>query len=89
MESAPEYDSAIALEIIQKKQIVDEETLEKELLDENSDLDTVNIKELKRSNRSDYYLVDTEEEYKELKRALKHVYEGNAVHYIKRIKKTY
>ena len=86
-ESAPEYNSKIALEIVEKYQIVDESQFDKETdisIEYHSPLGGEE-RILPKSIRKDQYLVANEVEKQELKRALNHLFEANAIHYKKRI----
>ena len=85
---APEFDSKIALEIVQKYQVLDEEGFDKETdisTPYKSPWNSNELNVLPKSTRKDTYIVHTLEEKQELKRALNHLFESNAVHYKKRI----
>jgi hypothetical protein len=85
---APEFDSKIALEIVQKYQVLDEEQFDKETditIPYESPWNSKEANILPKSTRKDHYIVHTVEEKQELKRALNHLFESNAVHYKKRI----
>lgn len=90
--SAPEFNAEIALEIVRKYQKLDEETFNKETNEEipysESKLEkqlNIDPSEVKKSKRTDQYLVTNENEKVELKHALNYLFEGNSVHYKKRI----
>lgn len=91
-EDAPEYNSKVALEIVRQYQVLDEETFDLET-DEEIPYDKEKLeeyiktptKEIVRSKRKDKYVVHNQIEKTELRRALDYVFQGNAVHYKKRI----
>jgi hypothetical protein len=90
--SAPEFNAEIALEIVRKHQQLDNETFDKETGEDIPYSDTklekqlnVDPSEIKKSKRKDTYVVNNEEEKVELKHALNYLFEGNSVHYKKRI----
>jgi hypothetical protein len=82
---APEFGSKRALEIVRLYQHLDEETFDKET-DENIPFNEDYTKENGyMSQRKDVYVVSNENDKTELKRALSRLFEGNSVHYKKRI----
>lgn len=86
-ENAPEFDSEIALEIVEKYQCIDEEQFDKETDISIEYTSPLNGEEriLPKSVRKDTYVVSNKVEKMELKKALRHLFEDNAKHYIDRI----
>lgn len=85
MPDSPEFDSAKALETVRRYQVLDEETFNKET-DEKIPFDENFTKENGfMSQRRDTYVVSNNEEKQELRKALSRLFEGNSVHYKKRI----
>jgi len=84
---SPEYNSNIAMEIVNKYHCLDEEQFDKETDISVEYTSPLGGEEriLPKSTRKDIYVVSNEVEKAELKKALNHLFEANAVYYKQRI----